>query len=76
MENKTGIVISHRVSTVKHADEIMFMDEGRIVERGTHEELMELKGMYYTLYKSQIEQDKELHDEKPNDNEYVESYKH
>ncbi len=60
LENRTGIIISHRVSTVKHADQIIFMDEGRIVEKGTHEELMELQGMYYTLYKSQMEQDEEL----------------
>ena len=57
LENRTGIIISHRVSTVRHADEIIFMDGGRITERGTHEQLMELMGNYYKLYKSQTDQD-------------------
>lgn len=57
LENRTGIIISHRVSTVKHADEILFMNKGRIVERGTHEELMNLRGYYYKLYLAQTSQD-------------------
>lgn len=56
LRERTGIIISHRVSTVKHADEIVFMDKGRLVERGTHEELMELKGMYFKLYMVQMDQ--------------------
>lgn len=56
LKNRTGIIISHRVSTVKHADEILFMDNGRIVERGTHEELMALEGSYCQLYKAQTNQ--------------------
>lgn len=56
LKDRTGIIISHRVSSVKHADEIVFMDKGKIVERGTHEELMELKGLYYDLYRIQMDQ--------------------
>jgi ATP-binding cassette subfamily B multidrug efflux pump len=53
LDDRTGIIISHRISTIMHADEILFMNGGRIVERGTHEQLMELKGFYYELYKVQ-----------------------
>jgi ATP-binding cassette subfamily B protein len=56
LKGRTGIVISHRVSVVRYCDHIIFMDEGQIIERGTHEELMRLKGAYYNLYRSQIEQ--------------------
>jgi ATP-binding cassette subfamily B protein len=55
LEERTGIIISHRISTVMHADEILFMTGGKIVERGTHEQLMEQKGRYYELYKAQNE---------------------
>ena len=57
LEKRTGIIISHRVSTIKHSDEILFMDGGRIVERGTHTELMLLQGCYHKLYKSQTDQE-------------------
>ena len=50
MHGRTSFVIAHRLSTVKNADCIMVMEQGRIVERGTHEELIDLKGRYYTLY--------------------------
>lgn len=63
LENRTGIIISHRVSTVKTANQIIFMDNGEIVERGTHEELMELKGMYYQLYQSQLEANGEMNEQ-------------
>lgn len=56
LKDRTGVIISHRVSSVRHADEIVFMDKGKIVERGTHEELMELKGLYYDLYRVQMDQ--------------------
>ncbi|NLC69235.1 MAG: ATP-binding cassette domain-containing protein, partial [Clostridiaceae bacterium] len=59
MKNKTGIIISHRVSSVRYADNIIFLDEGRIVETGTHEELTSRKGAYYTLYMSQMEQEQD-----------------
>lgn len=53
LEDRTGIIISHRVSTLKDADEIIYLDNGKIVERGSHDQLMELKGHYYKLYQSQ-----------------------
>ena len=56
MQTRTSIIISHRVSTVKDADEIIVMDQGRIVERGTHQELIRRGGLYQHLYlKQQLE---------------------
>lgn len=59
LRSKTGILISHRVSTVKHADEILFMDSGKIVERGTHEQLIKLGGHYYNLFRAQTDEEVE-----------------
>jgi len=56
LENRTAIIIAHRLSTVKMADEIIVLDEGNIVEEGTHEELMNNGGLYSTFYKTQFEQ--------------------
>ena len=50
MTGRTTFVIAHRLSTVRNADCIMVMEQGRIIERGTHDELMEKKGRYYQLY--------------------------
>ena len=54
MKGKTSFVIAHRLSTVQNADSILVIDHGEIVEQGTHEELMILKGFYYSLYASQF----------------------
>lgn len=54
-KGKTVIIVAHRLSTVKNADKIIFLDKGRIVEEGTHEELSTKKGAYYHLVKNQLE---------------------
>jgi ATP-binding cassette subfamily B protein len=54
MEGRTSLVIAHRLSTVRAADQILVIDEGRIVERGNHETLVAAKGLYASLYKTQF----------------------
>lgn len=54
-ENKTVVVVAHRLSTVKNADKIVVLDDGRIIEQGNHEELTRKKGGYYSLVKNQLE---------------------
>lgn len=53
-QNRTSIVIAHRLSTIESADEILVMEDGRVVERGTHAELLERKGAYHQLYRLQF----------------------
>jgi ATP-binding cassette subfamily B protein len=55
MEDKTCFVIAHRLSTIQGADNILVVDQGNVVEQGTHKELMEKKGFYNKLYNSQFE---------------------
>lgn len=57
MRDRTSIIIAHRISTIKEADEIIMLDEGEIIERGTHEELLEQHGSYYELYQKQLLED-------------------
>ena len=54
MQGRTTFVIAHRLSTVRNADCIMVLEQGRIIERGTHEQLMEEKGRYYQLYTGKL----------------------
>ena len=57
MKGRTVFVIAHRLSTVRNADAIMVLDHGVIIERGSHEELLNKKGRYYQLYNGQFELD-------------------
>ena len=57
MKNRTTVVIAHRLSTVRNADCIMVLEQGEIIERGTHEQLLAEKGRYYQLYTGAVELD-------------------
>ena len=62
LKNRTSFLIAHRLSTIRKADLILVVRGGKIIERGTHEELLAARGYYYTLYRNQFEQ--ELSEEK------------
>jgi ATP-binding cassette, subfamily B, heavy metal transporter len=53
LKDKTAVIIAHRLSTIMHADKIVVLDEGKVVEEGTHAELLKKKGKYYSLWKFQ-----------------------
>lgn len=54
MHERTSIIVSHRISTIRDADEIVVLDDGTIAERGTHEALLEKQGIYYDMYQKQL----------------------
>ena len=60
MKDRTSIIISHRVSSAKLADQILVLDDGAIVEKGNHADLIAAKGTYAALYEKQTQQAGEL----------------
>ena len=54
-QGKTVVIVAHRLSTVQHADNIIVLEKGKVIEEGTHRELTQKKGAYYTLVKNQLE---------------------
>lgn len=58
--DSSKIIIAHRISAVRGADEIIYLDKGRIAERGTHEELLARRGLYYATYMAQYPEQKEV----------------
>jgi ABC-type multidrug transport system fused ATPase/permease subunit len=66
-EGRTTIVIAHRLSTIRNADLIIGLEKGEVVEYGTHDDLMEKKGLYYELVTAQTKKEKEKEKEKEED---------
>ena len=61
LENRTSFLIAHRLSTIRHADLILVVRAGKIIEQGSHEELLQNKGYYADLYNKQFEQENVKH---------------
>ena len=61
LKGKTSIMITHRIFSLLDFDKIIVMDEGRIVEEGRHEELLQKKGVYYSMYQRQQQEDSSNH---------------
>ena len=62
LTGRTSFVIAHRLSTIRNADQLIVLDQGEVVERGTHEELLAAHGFYYELYMSQFRRETEEED--------------
>ncbi len=62
-KGRTSFVIAHRLSTIRNADQIIVMNNGQVVEYGSHDQLMEQGGFYFTLYSSQFDENKEMKEE-------------
>jgi ABC-type multidrug transport system fused ATPase/permease subunit len=60
LENRMAIIIAHRLSTIRLCDEILVIDQGKIVEKGTHAQLMSLNGLYSSFYRMQFKEEKGL----------------
>jgi ABC-type multidrug transport system fused ATPase/permease subunit len=60
MQGRTSILVSHRVSTVRHADKIIVLQNGSIAEEGTHQALIDKKGIYFDLYRKQLLEDEKI----------------
>lgn len=56
IEGRTTIAVAHRLSTIQHADKIIVLHKGKIIEMGNHQELLEKEGMYYDLYRLQYKE--------------------
>ena len=54
MEGKTSVIISHRISSILGADHILVLDKGKIIEQGSHQDLIDKKGYYHELYQKQL----------------------
>ena len=63
LAGRTTFVIAHRLSTIRRADMILLMEDGRVIERGTHEELMEARGVYYDMVVRQMESNRQSGEE-------------
>lgn len=61
MKGKSTIIISHRVSSVKHCDKIIFLENGKVAEEGSHEELIQSQGLYFNLYQKQLLEEEKAH---------------
>ncbi len=71
MKGRTSFVIAHRLSTIRQADEILVINDGEIIERGTHKELLAQKGFYYRMYMSQFKRRLQVQQAVPSDSTMV-----